>query len=157
MTKSTVFYIKSTVPAKCEIPNDTAHMGNHQFETWPVSWLPWLTFPVAFLNLYIKLVRKYLNIVLLQNLRKSLFILIIIIRCNVTFFIDRGLLNMPRNPVSYMSSECELRINKECGPFLDFIKNQILVACKVYCKCYQLFSKLDAKDLLILLRKSSFR
>jgi len=30
-----------------------------------------------------------------------------------------------------MSSECELRINKECGPFLGFIQNQTLVACTV--------------------------
>ena len=131
MTKSTVFHTKSRVSAKCEIPSDTVYMGNHQFKTGPVSWLHWLTFPVAFLSLYIKLVRKYLNIGLLPNLPKSLFILIIIIWCNVTFFIDRGLLNMPRNPASNMSSVCESRINKACGSFLGFIQNQTLLSCKV--------------------------
>jgi hypothetical protein len=85
----------------------------------------------GFLSLYIKLDRQYLNIGLLQNLPKSLFILIIIIWCNVTFFINRGLLNTPRNPASNMSSKCELRIKKDCGYFLGFIQNQTLVSCKV--------------------------
>jgi hypothetical protein len=30
-----------------------------------------------------------------------------------------------------MSSECELRINKECGSFLGFMQNQTLVSRKV--------------------------